>query len=185
MALKATIYKAELQISDMDRGYYASHALTLARHPSETEERLMVRLLAFALHADERLEFGRGLSTDDEPDLWRRSLTGEIEQWIEVGQPDEQRIRKACGRSRQVIVISYGGRGADVWWDRVSAGLARSKNLRVIDIPAAAVQALAELADRNMQLQCLIQDGQAQMMNEKTSITVEPQLRMASAAQAF
>jgi len=185
MALKATIYKAELQISDMDRHYYASHALTLAQHPSETTERLMVRLLAFALHADERLEFGRGLSTEDEPDLWRRSLTGEIEQWIEVGQPDEQRIRKACGRARQVIVISYGGRGADVWWDRVSAGLARSKNLTVIDVPAAAAQALGEIADRNMELQCLIQDGQTQVMSAKNTITVEPVRRMAPTAQAY
>src|SRR5258708_38910237 len=147
MALKATIYKGELQISDMDRQYYAGHSLTLALHPSETEERMMVRLLAFALYADERLEFGRGLSTEDEPDLWRRSMTGEIEQWIEVGRPDEQRIRKACGRARQVIVISFGGRSADIWWENISDGLARSKNLTVIDIPAATVQALAALAD--------------------------------------
>ena len=133
MAPKATIYKAELQVSDMDRQYYATHALTLAQHPSETVERLLVRLLAFALHADERLEFGRGVSTDDEPDLWRKSLTGEIEQWIELGQPDEQHIRKACGRARQVVVISYSGRSSDVWWDKIAAGLARSKNLTVID----------------------------------------------------
>lgn len=178
MALKATIYKAELQISDMDRQYYATHALTLAQHPSETDERLMIRLLAFALHADDRLEFGRGLSTDDEPDLWRKSLTGEIEQWIDVGQPDEQRIRRACGRARQVVVISYSGRGADVWWDKIAAGLARSKNLTVIDIPAATVQALASLADRNMQLQGLIQDGQAQLVSAKASVSVEPMLRM-------
>ena len=179
MALKATIYKAALQVSDMDRQYYAGHELTLAQHPSETEERLMVRLLAFALHAHERLEFGRGLSTDDEPDLWRKSLTGEIEQWIEVGQPDEQRIRKACGRARQVIVINYSGRASDTWWDKISANLARSKNLTVINIPAATVQALADLADRNMQLQCLIQDGQAQLMSAKASMTIEPMLRMA------
>src|SRR4249920_1896129 len=135
MAPKATIYKAELQVSDMDRHYYATHALTLAQHPSETNERLMVRLLAFALYADERLEFGRGLSSDDEPDLWRKSLTGEIEQWIELGQPDEQRIRKACGRARQVVVVNYGGRSADIWWDKIGTGLARSNNLTVIDIP--------------------------------------------------
>lgn len=181
MALKATIYKAELQISDMDRQYYATHVLTVAQHPSENDERMMMRLLAFALYADERLEFGRGLSTDDEPDLWRKSLTGEIEQWIEVGQPDEQRIRRACGRARQVIVITYGGRGADVWWGKVSAGLARLKNLTVIDIAAATAQALAGLADRSMQLQCLIQDGQAQLMSEKTSITVDPTPRMTPA----
>jgi uncharacterized protein YaeQ len=184
MAPKATIYKAELQVSDMDRQYYATHALTLALHPSETVERLMVRLLAFALHADERLEFGRGLSTDDEPDLWRKSLTGEIEQWIELGHPDEQHIRKACGRARQVVVISYNGRSSDVWWDKIGAGLVRSKNLTVIDIPAATVQALAGLADRNMQLQCLIQDGLAQLMSTKATMSVEPMLRMARTAQA-
>ena len=182
MAPKATIYKAELQISDMDRGYYATHALTLARHPSETDERLMVRLLAFALHADERLEFGRGLSTDDEPDVWLKSLTGEIELWIELGQPDEQRIRKACGRARQVVVISYSGRSADIWWEKIAAGLARSKNLSVIDIPAATVQALSALANRNMQLQCLVQDGESQWMSETETVTVQPTRRMAPMA---
>jgi uncharacterized protein YaeQ len=185
MGPKATIYKAELQVSDMDRQYYATHSLTLAQHPSETDERMMVRLLAFALYADERLEFGRGLSTDEEPDLWRKSLTGEIEQWIELGQPTEQHIRMACGRSRQVVVISYSGRGADIWWDKIAAGLARSKNLTVIDIPAATVQELAGLADRNMQLQCLIQDGQAQLMSAKTSMSVEPMLRMVPPAPVY
>ena len=182
MAPKATIYKAELQVSDMDRHYYATHALTLAQHPSETNERLMVRMLAFALFADERLEFGRGLSTDDEPDLWRKSLTGEIEQWIELGQPDEQRIRKACGRARQVVVVNYSGRSADIWWEKIGAGLLRSKNLTVIDIPVAAVQELAALADRNMQLQCLIQEGQVQLMSERASAMIEPIVRMAPSA---
>jgi len=193
MALKATIYKAELQVNDMDRHYYATHQLTLAQHPSETEERMMMRLLAFALHADERLEFGRGLGADDEPDLWRKSLTGEIEQWIELGHPDEQRIRKACGRARQVVVITYSGRSSDVWWDKIAPGLARSKNLTVIDIPAATVQALASLADRNMELQCLIQDGQTQLMSTKmsekmsanASVSVAPVLRMAPTAQVY
>src|SRR6476659_3505020 len=123
MAPKATVVKAELQVTDMDRHYYASNNLTLAQHPSETVERLMVRLLAFALHADERLEFGRGLSDEDEPALWRRDRTGEIEQWIELGQPDESRIRKACGRAQQVVVVNYGGRAADVWeQERTGAG---------------------------------------------------------------
>jgi uncharacterized protein YaeQ len=182
MSPKATIYKAELQVSDMDRHYYATHALTLARHPSETDERLMVRLLAFALHADERLEFGRGLSTEDEPDLWRKSLTGEIEQWIELGQPDEQRIRKACGRARQVVVIGYSGRGFEIWWEKIAEGLARCRNLTVIDIPSATVQELAALANRNMQLQCLIQEGQMQLLSDSASVTVEPVLRMAPSA---
>jgi uncharacterized protein YaeQ len=174
MALKATVYKADLQISDMDRHYYASHALTLAQHPSETEERLMVRLLAFALFADESLSFGRGLSTDDEPDLWRRSLTGEIEQWIELGQPDESRVRKACGRSRQVIVIGYSGRGFGLWWDKNAAALARCGNLGVLELPAGSSEALATLLARGMSLQALIQDGDVQLIGATDSINLTP-----------
>src|SRR5437762_3482931 len=115
MALKATIFKVDLSVADIDRGYYADHSLTIARHPSETDERMMVRVLAFALHAGERLEFGRGLSSEDEPDLVQRDLTGAIECWIEVGLPDEREVRKACGRAREVHVLAY-GRGVDLWW---------------------------------------------------------------------
>ena len=176
MALKATVRKAELQVSDMDRHYYGSHALTLAQHPSETDTRLMVRLLAFALFADPRLEFGRGLSSDDEPDLWRRSLDGEIEQWIELGQPDESRLRKACGRARQVIVVGYGGRAFSLWWDRNAATLARCGNLSVLEIPAAEAEALTGLLDRSMTLQCLLQDGELQLLGASGSVTVSPRV---------
>lgn len=179
MALNATIYKVELQISDMDRHYYATHTLTLARHPSETEERLMVRLLAFALYAEDRLEFGKGLSDEDQPALWRKAYTDEIELWIELGQPDESRIRKACGRSRQVVVINYGGNTADIWWDKVGASLSRHRNLTVLDIPADTVAGLAALLQRGMRLQCLIQDGQLQLMNDADSVAVDPLRRMA------
>ncbi|MHB1059666.1 MAG: YaeQ family protein [Rhodanobacter sp.] len=181
MALNSTIYKVELQVSDMDRHYYATHALTLARHPSETEERLMVRLLAFALHADERLEFGKGISDEDEPALWRKAYTDEIELWIEVGQPDETRIRKACGRSRQVVVINYGGNAAEIWWNRNAGALARNKNLSVLDIPAATVAGLVALLQRGMRLQCLIQDGQLQLMNDADAVAVDPIKRMVAA----
>jgi uncharacterized protein YaeQ len=181
VAVKATVFRAELQVSDMDRHYYATHALTLARHPSETDERLMVRLLAFALFADERLEFGRGLGSDDEPDLWRRSRSGEIELWIDLGQPDESRIRKACGRSDQVVVLTYGGRASDIWWDKVAASLARCGNLTVIDIAPATVSELAALADRGMRLQCMIQDGQAELYFEGSSVAVQQTVRMAPA----
>ena len=116
MAPNATVYKAELQVSDMDRHYYALHNLTLAQHPSETKLRLMARLIAFALLAEERLEFGRGLSSDEDPDLWRRDYTGDIEQWIDLGQPDESRIRKACGRAQQVVIVTYNGNASDIWW---------------------------------------------------------------------
>jgi uncharacterized protein YaeQ len=181
VALKATVFRAELQVSDMDRHYYATHALTLARHPSETDERLMVRLLAFALFADERLEFGRGLSSDDEPDLWQKSRSGEIELWIDLGQPDDSRIRKACGRAEQVVVINYSGRAADLWWDKVASAVSRCGNLTVIDIAPATVAALAALADRGMRLQCMIQDGQAELYFEGSSVAVEKTVRMAPA----
>jgi uncharacterized protein YaeQ len=173
MALKATIFKAELQIADMDRNYYHEHALTVARHPSETDERMMVRLLAFALHASEMLSFGKGLSTDDEPDLWQRDLTGAIELWIDVGQPDEKRIRRACGRARQVYVYSYGGHGAAIWWDQIASKLDRSKNLTVVSVPAAASQALGKLARRNMQLNCTIQDRQVWLADAQDRVQVD------------
>ena len=123
MATGATIHRADLSIADMDRNYYADHSLTIARHPSETAERLMVRLLAFAVFADPALEFGRGLSSDDEADLWKRDLTGLIELWIDVGLPEEKWLRKACGRARQVVVIAYGAAKAEQWWKRNEADL--------------------------------------------------------------
>lgn len=174
MALKATVHKAELQVSDMDRHYYATHALTLAQHPSETDERLMLRLLAFALFADERLVFGRGLSTDDEPDLWRHSRSGEIEQWIELGQPDESRLRRACGRSRDVMLVGYGGRAFGLWWAKNAAALARCSNLGVLEIDPESVAGLATLLARGMQLQCLIEDGVVQLMGTSQSVSVTP-----------
>ena len=177
MALKATIHKAELQISDMDRHYYATHALTLAQHPSETDERVMVRLLAFALYADERLEFGRGLSSDDEPDLWRRERDGTIAQWIELGHPDESRLRRASGRAGEVVVLNYGGRASDLWWEKNAAGLTRLKNLSVVHIGVEETTALGGLLARGMRLQCLIQDGQVQLLGETAAVTVQPQRR--------
>ena len=172
MALKATIFKADLQVVDMDRHYYADHALTVARHPSETDERMMVRLLAFALHADPALEFGRGLSTDDEPDLWRRDLTGAIELWLDVGQPDEKSIRKGCGRAAEVVVLSYGGPSADMWWSRVRDKLERCDNLTVLHVPGTASQALAALAQRTMRLQCTIHDGEVWLADDTRRIEV-------------
>ena len=160
MALNATIFKAALQISDMDRHYYQDHLLTLARHPSETDERMMVRLLAFALNADEALSFGRGLSTEDEPDLWRKDLTGKVARWIEVGQRDEKRIRQACGRAEQVSIYTYGGRIAEQWWEENRTKLMRLNNLAVMNLPLEGSRALAKLAQRTMQLQCTVQEAQ-------------------------
>lgn len=177
MGLKATIFKAELQVADLDRGHYATHNLTIARHPSETDERMMVRLLAFALHADQALAFTKGLSTEEEPDLWQKDLTGAIELWIEVGQPDERRVRKACGRAREVIVYTYGGRAADIWWQQNAERLGALENLRVIDLPAASTRALAALAQRTMSLTCTIQDGQVWLADLEKTVAVEPRPR--------
>ncbi|EGV32481.1 YaeQ family protein [Thiorhodococcus drewsii AZ1] len=177
MALKATIFKAQVQISDLNRHYYEGHALTLARHPSETDARLMVRLLAFCLYANERLVFTKGISTDDEPDLWQHSLSGEIERWIELGQPDERRLRQACGRAREVIVINYGGRSSDIWWDQNRDGLKRLRNLRVLDLDSDTVQSLSELAGRNMELQCTLDSGQMWLGNADSTVEISPTVR--------
>ena len=173
MAIKATVFKARLQIADMERHYYQDHALTLARHPSETDERMMVRLLAFAVHASDNLTFGQGMTMEDEADIWQMDLTGAIELWIDVGTPDEKLIRKACGRARQVVVFCYGGRTAELWFAQNSSLLARQKNLTVIQLAQESTRAIAALAQRNMQLQCTIQDGQLWLGDSNGSVQVE------------
>jgi uncharacterized protein YaeQ len=173
MALKSTIFKAELQVSDLDRAHFETHALTLARHPSETDERMMVRLLAFALNAHERLQFGRGLSAEDEADLILTDLTGAIDLWIEVGLPDEREVRKASGRAREVKVYTY-GRGAAVWWAQNEASLARLQNTEVIDVPEEASAALAKWADRTMRIECTVQDGHVWLSRGDDSLEVAP-----------
>lgn len=180
MAIKSTIFKAEVQVADLDRGYFADHSLTIARHPSETDERMMVRLLAFLLHASETLSFGRGLSTEDEADLWDIDATGAIERWIDVGLPDEKAIRRACNRSRQVVVLSYGGRGADIWWQQNAAKLQGQKNLRVLSLSPADGAALAGLAERTMRLQCTIQEGVVWLGGEGEYVEVAPVILFAS-----
>ena len=182
MAPNATIYRLELQASDMDRHYYAEHALTLAQHPSETPERLMARLIAFVLFADERLEFGRGLSNEEDPALWQRDYGGEIEHWIDLGQPDESRIRKACGRARQVTVVNYGGHAAELWWNRQAATLGKLKNLSVIELDPQAIEAALPLLERSMRLTSMIQDGELQLKNDRTSVALTPRERMPATA---
>jgi uncharacterized protein YaeQ len=172
VALKATIFKATVSVSDTDRHYYQTHALTIARHPSETDERMMVRLLAFALHAHDALEFGRGLSTEDEPDLWHKDLTGAIALWIDVGQPDEKRVRKACGRAAEVVVYSYGGPAVAPWRDKIAGTLARCRNLALRDIAPEASRAMAKLAQRSMMLTYTIQDGQVWVADERDTVHV-------------
>lgn len=172
MALKATVCKAELNIADMDRGYYADHVLTLAQHPSENDERLMLRLLAFVLYAHEDLVFTKGLSEPDEPDIWQKDLTGTIELWIDLGQPDEKRVMKACGRSRQVVVISY-GTAVPIWWEGVAPKLARANNLVVKRLVVQGVTPLASFVQKNMKLQCTVQDGQLWLSDGDRSAQID------------
>ena len=173
MAIASTIFKAELIVSDMDQHYYQSHNLTLARHPSETDSRLMLRLLAFALYADEHLVYGACISSDDEPDLWIKNLTGETELWIDLGLPSEKRIRQACGKSKRVVLLCHGARAAMPWWKKTEGQLKRFNNLKIYFCGDDNLAALTALCKRNMQLQCSIQDGSIWVNAESNNVGVQ------------
>ena len=178
MALKATIYKAQLQIADMDRHLYADHAVTIARHPSETDERMMVRLLAFALNVapDEKagqLEFAKDLWDVDEAALWHRDYTDALLHWIDVGQPDERRIMKSSPRAERVTVISF-SHSTPVWWKGLETRITRARNVAVWQVEAEQSQALAALAQRSMQLQVTVQDGVVWIGEGERSVEVRP-----------
>jgi uncharacterized protein YaeQ len=182
LALKSTIFKANLSIADIDHAYYADHTLTLARHPSETDERMMIRLAALALNAhrlqtdcggDANLGFGAGLSNPDDPDVWIRDYTDRTRLWIEVGQPEEKPIAKACGKADQVLVYCF-AHAAEVWWRGIETRLTRLNNLSVFRVPATASQALAALAQRSMQLQATVQEGNLMVSDGGGSVDIEP-----------
>jgi len=174
MAQKATIYKVELSVADMDRDYYETHNLTVAKHPSETDERLMVRILAFALNAHEQLEFTRGISTDDEPDIWQKSLSGELELWVTLGLPGEKIVRQSCGKANEVIVYCYGDRTAEMWWDKIKDSTTRFDNLRVIYFSKQNTGELGKQASRLMKLQVNIQDGDVMVSVDGSIVNVTP-----------
>ena len=178
MAIKATIYKATLQIADMDRNVYVDHAVTIARHPSETDERMMMRLLALALNlpadADHgTLEFAKDLWDVDEPALWHKDLTGEIKHWVEIGQPDDKRLMKASGRADRVSVYSFSP-STPIWWAGLATKITRAANIAVWQVDAAQSQALAALAQRGMQLQLSVQDGSAWIGDGQRSVEIAP-----------
>ncbi|WP_293760434.1 YaeQ family protein [uncultured Aquitalea sp.] len=173
MALTATVYKAALSISDMDRGYYATHNLTLAQHPSETIERMMLRLAVFALNASDMLAFTRGLSADDEPELWEKNYRDEIELWLDLGEPDEKRLKKACSRSEAVRLYSYGGRASEVWWTGMESKLSRLDKLSVYRVSPDTLAELVGLCQRSMQLTATIQDGQMWLADDSHNVLVE------------
>jgi len=174
MAQKATIYKAELSVSDMDRHYYETHNLTIAKHPSETDDRLMLRLIAFALNANEQLEFTKGISTDDEPDIWQKSLSGELELWVTLGLPSEKIVRQSCGKADEVIIYCYGGRTAEMWWDKIQNSTTRFDNLQVINLSENDVSELGKQASRSMRMQVNIQDGEVMVSVNDGVIYITP-----------
>ncbi|MEH3085667.1 MAG: YaeQ family protein [Xylophilus ampelinus] len=181
MALKSTVFKANLSIADIDHNYYADHTLTLARHPSETDERMMVRLAALALNAhrlqddcggDGTLAFGAGLSDPDEPDVWLRDFTNQTRLWIEVGQPEDKPLAKACNKSDAVLLYCF-NHAAEVWWKGIETKLTRLDKLQVWRVPTLQSQALAQLAQRSMQLQATVQDGALMLADNQRTVDVE------------
>ena len=174
MALKATIFKVVVNVADTDRGVYLDETLTLARHPSETDERLMVRLLAWGLNAAPDLEFTKGLCADDEPDLWRKELHGDIAHWIEVGLPDERRLKRACNRAARVTLYAYGARAAQVWWQQNQAQLSKLDNLAIYFVDDELAQALAERAERSMSWQLTLSDGMVWLSSGDFSMSWQP-----------
>lgn len=174
MAQKSTIYKVELSVCDMDRHYYETHKLTVAKHPSETDERLMVRVLSFALNAHEHLEMTKGLSTDDEPDIWQKSLSGELELWVALGLPSEKIVRQSCGKADKVIVYSYGGNTAEMWWDKIKNSTTRFDNLQVMNFSETDTRDLGELANRSMKLQVNIQEAEVMVSVDDSIVYVTP-----------
>ena len=182
MALKSTIFKATVQLADIDHGHYADHVLTLARHPSETDERMMVRLAALALNAHELqdlcggdgvLAFGGGLSDPDDPDLSLTDYTGRKRLWVEVGQPEDKPLSKACSQADVVRVYAYAA-SAPIWWRGIEPRLARMDRLEVWQLPAEATQQLATLAERTMVLQATVQEGALTLGSERGSVHLEP-----------
>lgn len=180
MALKSAIFKVHINLSNIDRGQYQDFDLTIAQHPSETEERVMVRLLAFMINAADQLTFGKGLSTDDEPDLWLKSDTGEIERWIDVGLPSFERIKKACHRSRWFTLYCYGDRTAPVWWKKIEPDLLRFNNLNVFYVPSEPLAELTQWLTRNLELQVTLSEDELMINNGDRYITLTPESWLAS-----
>ena len=180
MAIKATIYKAKLDISDCDRNYFHSHELTISCHPSETEQRMMVRLLAFALFASDSLSFTKGLCADDEPELWDKNLSGEIELWISLGQIDEKQLRKSLGRSKQVVIFTYAGQKSSTWWKKNQSQYSQLKNLQIINIKSEDVEAMQDFVSRNMNLQITIQEGIIWLSDSNQTVSIEPEILLRS-----
>lgn len=172
MALKATIFKAIIHLSDMDKSYYDTLNLTIAQHPSETDQRMMVRLIAFILNAHQDLQFGKGLSDEDEAAIWQVNYSSVIDLWIELGQIDTKRIKKACSRSKATKLYCYGS-SSNVWWSQVESKMQPFDSLTVEQFSQETCDALVKLVDRTMEFQCSIQDGQLWLTAGDETLLIE------------
>ncbi len=171
MALKPTIYKFKVAISDFSQNYFDELDLTLAQHPSETLERMMARVLAYCLNAQEQLVFCKGLSTNDEPDIWLKNLQGDIELWIEVGEPSPERIKKACRRAKRVKVYPFNSK-ASTWWSQESAGF-RSLSATVECFPWEEIKQSAEFIERTNTLMLSINENTLDLCLNEGLVTIE------------
>ncbi len=172
MALKATIYKATVNVADLDRNQFLDATLTLARHPSETQERMMLRLLAWIKYANERLQFTRGLSAEDEPDAWLLNDHLGIDLWIEMGLPDERRIKKACNQAAEVALFTYNSRAAEIWWQQNKSKCSQFSNLSIWYLDDEQLNQLSAFAGRTMSLQATIQEGAIWLSDEQNNLEI-------------
>lgn len=173
MALKSTIFKLNLSVADMNRQYYEDHSLTIARHPSETDLRMLVRIIVFALNAHEHLQFTKGLADAEEPDLWQMDLTGQIQHWIDLGQPVEKRIRQSCSKAAKVSIYTYQKGASDMWYETVRDKVERFKHLKIFHLAILDESAVERIADRTMNLNCTIEDDRVLLTTDTESLTVE------------
>lgn len=160
MALPSTIYRASIELSDLDRGLYEKLETTVARHPSETNERLIARLFAYALCYNEELTFTKGIAAADEPDLWTKEPDGRVREWIEVGLPDFERLRKVSRHAEAVILIASGSANAFWrWQEQMLPKLAVIDNLKIFALEPAFVTQIVERLQRAISWSLTITEG--------------------------
>ncbi|MDX2470131.1 MAG: YaeQ family protein [SAR324 cluster bacterium] len=171
MALKANIAKVNLTLSNINDHYYEDYRLTLAQHPSETDLRMIIRLAAFGLFASEGLEFTKGISTDEEPDIWSHKATGEIEHWIDLGQPTEKRIRQSISKAEKITIVGYHKEKFSRWFKGLDKKFLAQKKLEIYFLESVGTSKPEDLVQKTMDLSCTIQEDQMLLGNETTQVT--------------
>ncbi len=172
MALKSTIYKVNVELANMDQHYYDSLQLTIARHPSETEQRLIIRIICYILNAHPDLKFGKGISNEEEATIWQINYSNEIDLWIELGQLDEKRLKKACNKAKKVKLYCY-GTSTDIWWSQIKSKVNKLDYLSVEKFDHSITDSLIKLISKTMEFQCSIQDGQLWLSSENETLLIE------------